>query len=468
MSKSRCIRLNWEEEMNIDLKSNNGFIVKEKSFNKEQRNMYGMHSPLFDGDIEENEDENKNFTERRKKNNRGKGKTDNNKILRMTAWIKIDAYKIIHPIYYKLLASAIGNSEFEAILEYGFNHELTGKKAPNSPFVGIGMIEFYNRFDEIMEYYRKKRKNKPSKIELIDICINEKASVFSSGIPVFSSKLRPVSFNGETFAFGKCDAKFSAIYSQVELLNDSSKLNAKIERLRKKGDDKSMAKISKLSDLMILYNIQTRLMDVWKLIFEMINTKFGHIRDQVLGGRVNYSSRSVIIPDPTLRANEIRVCYCAFLELYRYEIIMYISILNDVDINRAKEIWEEAKLHLDESVYEIMKYIVENKKAYSDINRNPTINHGSYLTMKIIEVKKLYNEDYTMSLPISVLNLYNADFDGDTLNNFSLKTHKMIKEHDEAYNPAKTMFISRNDGLFNSEVNLIKDQIIGLYQFNNI
>lgn len=58
--------------------------------------------------------------------------------------------------------------------------------------------------------------------------------------------------------------------------------------------------------------------------------------------------------------------------------------------------------------------------------------------------------------------------DGDTLNKFSLKTRELIEEHDEHLNPTKNMFIDRNDGLFNDEMNLIKDQIIGLYQFNNI
>lgn len=59
-------------------------------------------------------------------------------------------------------------------------------------------------------------------------------------------------------------------------------------------------------------------------------------------------------------------------------------------------------------------------------------------------------------------------FDGDILNIISLKTKKLIKEYDKAFNPRKNMFISRNDGLFNDDFNLFKDQLIGLYEFNNI
>ena len=59
-------------------------------------------------------------------------------------------------------------------------------------------------------------------------------------------------------------------------------------------------------------------------------------------------------------------------------------------------------------------------------------------------------------------------FDGDILNIISLKTKKLAKAFDKAFNPRKNMYISRNDGLFNEDFNLLKDQIIGLYEFNNI
>ncbi|WP_216369601.1 hypothetical protein, partial [Brevibacillus sp. MCWH] len=113
-------------------------------------------------------------------------------------------------------------------------------------------------------------------------------------------------------------------------------------------------------------------------------------------------------------------------------------------------------------------YFVKKKKPRIIINRNPTINYGSLLLMKVVEVKKEYKDDYTMSLPIQILRVLNADFDGYVLNIISLKSKKFIKAFDKNFNPRKNMFISRNDGLFNDDFNLFKDQIIGLYEFNNI
>jgi hypothetical protein len=60
----------------------------------------------------------------------------------------------------------------------------------------------------------------------------------------------------------------------------------------------------------------------------------------------------------------------------------------------------------------------------------------------------------------------NADFDGDILNIVSLKDKELSNAYNKVFNPKK-MYISRNDGLFNNDFNLLKDQAIGLYQFNN-
>lgn len=73
-----------------------------------------------------------------------------------------------------------------------------------------------------------------------------------------------------------------------------------------------------------------------------------------------------------------------------------------------------------------------------------------------------------MSMPEQILTIMNADFDGDNLNQISMKTLELSKAYDKYFNPRKNMFISRNDGLFNEDMGLYKNQIIGLYEFNNI
>ena len=176
----------------------------------------------------------------------------------------------------------------------------------------------------------------------------------------------------------------------------------------------------------------------------------------------------VIIPDPTLKADEVRLNYTAFLELFKYEIIAYLVKIADITENAAFEQWTKARIEYSPKIYEVMNYILKKHKPKIIINRNPTINYGSLLCVKVKSIKNEFPEDYTMSMPVQILPVLNADFDGDILNIVSLKTKELEKAYDKIFNPRTNMYISRNDGLFNSDFNLYKDQLIGLYEFNNI
>lgn len=377
--------------------------------------------------------------------------------MEMTGWIRLKGNYIIQPAFYAMLESAIGKKHFTGIIHFDKTTDLNGmvivKEKPDQPFYGIGLIDFRDRFDEIMDYYWKKNKKKRP---LIDELRPQTEYIFASNIPVYSSVMRPLRFKNETMHFLTIDRKLSRIYSDSVILTDAT------ERSR------SRRKLATKDDHEILSEIQKTLMELWALNFEMINQKDGHIRGEILGGRNNFSSRCVIIPDPSLRSDQIRMPYLAFLELYKYEIIAHLVRLDNITEAFAFDQWSRATLEFDPRIYTIMAYLVKEFKPKVLINRNPTINYGSMLCMSIVEVKPEYDYDFTMSIPIQILKLLNADFDGDVLNIISLKTKKLAKAMDATYNPRKNMNISRNNGLFNTDLNLYKDQLIGLSQFNNI
>jgi DNA-directed RNA polymerase beta' subunit len=133
------------------------------------------------------------------------------------------------------------------------------------------------------------------------------------------------------------------------------------------------------------------------------------IRENILGGRIDFSARNVIIPDPDLRVDEVKLGYLTFLELYKYEIIAHISQMSDISENEAYDQWFRATISFNRKIYEIMKYLIKKRKPHVIINRNPTINYGSMLLMKVVDIKDEYKDDYTMSLPIQILNVLNAD-----------------------------------------------------------
>lgn len=85
--------------------------------------------------------------------------------------------------------------------------------------------------------------------------------------------------------------------------------------------------------------------------------------------------------------------------------------------------------------------------------------------MKITDISK---DSYVMKLPVQILTDMNADFDGDILNIISLKSKELKKAYKKIFDPVDNMFISRSDGLFNESYGLLKDQIIGLRDWNVI
>jgi len=50
------------------------------------------------------------------------------------------------------------------------------------------------------------------------------------------------------------------------------------------------------------------------------------------------------------------------------------------------------------------------------------------------------------------------------MNIISIKTNEFRDYYNKLFNP-RLMMIDRNDGKFNRKMNLIKDQMIGLYSF---
>ena len=65
-----------------------------------------------------------------------------------------------------------------------------------------------------------------------------------------------------------------------------------------------------------------------------------------------------------------------------------------------------------------------------------------------------------MEVPLQPLGLLGADFDGDTLNILLPINQTFIELSWEKFNPRNAMYISRNDGNFNSTVSMQRDTLI--------
>lgn len=460
--KVQMKRLNWDSEFYVDLLRGTGFIISEPAEvtvdGTRQKSMYGPQSPLYGTTYEDEQ----SFIERYRcrcgafKSRQFEGEICpicgtkvefRDSDINVTGWISLGNNKIISPYYFNVLQQAIGKTVFPDIIYAKYKINKDGRverlkdddsdTKPSSPFAGIGVDDFYENYENIITYFMNQKKNKTRTFELL---LKQKRCVFISHIPIASTLLRPQSVTSDTFYFNSIDKIVNTMFSLSENL-------------------KNCVNVEKPY---ILQRLQIKVNDMWNIYFEELNGKDGLIRGEMLGGSLNFTSRNVIVPDPSLKDNEIDLSYHTFLEVFKYKIIYYIMKMDDITLSKAYTIWKRASI-FSNKVYDIMQYIIEHEDVRVLINRNPTLNFYSMLLMKVRRIKPDGN-DFALSVPLSILPGLNADFDGDILNIIGMMD-KSISYMFKKFDPIKRMIISRDSGLLNDYFSITKGQLIDLYYF---
>ena len=105
-----------------------------------------------------------------------------------------------------------------------------------------------------------------------------------------------------------------------------------------------------------------------KSLTDMIKGKQGRFRENLLGKRVDYSARSVIVVGPALRLHQCGLPKKIALELYQPFIIRRLKELGHADtIKSAKKMLERK----DEEVWDILEEVIQNHPVL--LNRAPTL-----------------------------------------------------------------------------------------------
>lgn len=459
--------LNWMNEYAKDMENGMGFRITNPVAidpKTKKKTVDGLFSPNFGGEDVENISELYSCECKALKGKFYEGITCDecgteveyhNNDIEKTGWIVLEDYYLINPVFYNHLIKVMGQKKLLSTIRYNRDIDKDGNIVINmdeidedNPYSNIGLVEFREKFDEIMNYY--KGIIKPEKMDNLNFIIENKENVFSKAVPVFSLILRPVMIIKDSVVYADINRKYALLLANVDSLNRNDTLI-----------DTRMIKV-----LPCLYETQMILNEIHNMIISSISKKKGHIRNNLLGSRVNFSSRCVIVPlVGRYRTDEIIVPYLCFLELFKFEIINLISKIDKITISEANNKWLSATRHFDKRVYLIMKHMIKNSKGglSAILNRNPTISYGSMLSVRIVEVKEDY-DDLTMSISTGTLALLAGDFDGDVLNLISIKDRKIAESLDQIFNP-RHMMISRNNGKFNRKMSLIKDETIGLHAF---
>jgi len=157
-----------------------------------------------------------------------------------------------------------------------------------------------------------------------------------------------------------------------------------------------------------------------KSLTDMIKGKQGRFRENLLGKRVDYSARSVIVVGPSLRLHQCGLPKRIALELYSPLIIRRLRELGHADtIKSAKKMLERR----DEEVWDILEEVIQNHPVL--LNRAPTLHR-----MGIQGFEPVLVEGNAIQLHPLVCKGYNADFDGDQMAvHLPLSIEAMVESH---------------------------------------
>ncbi len=143
-----------------------------------------------------------------------------------------------------------------------------------------------------------------------------------------------------------------------------------------------------------------------KSLSDMIKGKQGRFRQNLLGKRVDYSGRSVIVVGPELKFNQCGLPKKMALELFKPFVIKEL-IRRDNGINTINAAKTQIELE-NPIVWDIVEFVI--KKHPVLLNRAPTLHRLGIQAFEPVLV-----EGKAIKLHPLVCTAYNADFDGDQM-----------------------------------------------------
>src|SRR5450631_1928315 len=187
-----------------------------------------------------------------------------------------------------------------------------------------------------------------------------------------------------------------------------------------------------------------------KSLADMIKGKSGRFRQNLLGKRVDYSGRSVIVVGPTLKLHQCGLPKLMALELFKPFIFHKLEIMGLATTIKAAKRMVEAQ---EPVVWDILEDVIREHPVL--LNRAPTLHR-----LGIQAFEPVLIEGKAIQLHPLVCAAFNADFDGD-----QMAVHVPISL--EAQMEARTLMLSSNNVLHTAHGEPVivpsQDIVLGLY-----
>ena len=236
--------------------------------------------------------------------------------------------------------------------------------------------------------------------------LNKPEWMIVSILPVIPPELRPlVPLEGGRFAASDLNDLYRRIIIRNNRLKQLMEINAPDVILR---NEKRM--LQEAVDALFDNNrrktaIRSGSRRPLKSLSDMLRGKTGRFRQNLLGKRVDYSGRSVIVVGPDLKLHECGMPKNMALELFKPHMIHELMARGYTQTPRSAKLMVENR---EPVVFKVLEYVVQDHPVL--LNRAPTLHRLGIQAFQPVLV-----DGKALQLHPLVCSAFNADFDGDQM-----------------------------------------------------
>lgn len=291
-----------------------------------------------------------------------------------------------------------------------------GGEAMKEMLQRINIMELKRELEDILETSRSKQKRadalkrlKVVKSFVLDPMkkkLNKPEWMIISILPVIPPELRPlVPLEGGRFAASDLNDLYRRIIIRNNRLKQLMEIKAPDVILR---NEKRM--LQEAVDALFDNNrrktaIRSGSKRPLKSLSDMLRGKTGRFRQNLLGKRVDYSARSVIVVGPNLNLSECGMPKNMALELFKPHMLRELIARGYAQTPRSAKMIVENR---EPVVYKVLEYVVKDHPVL--LNRAPTLHR-----LGIQAFQPVLIDGKAIQLHPLVCSAFNADFDGDQM-----------------------------------------------------
>ncbi|MHB1295432.1 MAG: DNA-directed RNA polymerase subunit beta' [Anaerolineae bacterium] len=308
---------------------------------------------------------------------------------------------------------------------------------------------------EIRSSRSKQRRKKATKrlqiVESLRRSNNRPEWMILKALPVIPPALRPmVQLDGGRFATSDLNDLYRRVVNRNNRLKHLIKLQAPEVIVRNEKRMLQEAVDSLIDNSRRGKAISLRGRRQLKSLSDMLKGKQGRFRRNLLGKRVDYSGRSVIVVGPHLKLHQCGLPKRMALELFRPFVMQKLVEYNHaINVKGAKRLIEREV----PEVWEVLEEVIKTRPVL--LNRAPTLHRLGIQAFEPILV-----EGSAIQIHPLVCSAFNADFDGDQMAVHVPLSSAAVKEARELMLSSRNLLRPANG---EPEVGPSKDMVLGCY-----